>query len=320
MPQLVVGTLLLLLLSASLFIGALVMRRRDLTEIESRVTLVAPAESRTTSIVDKRLGWLKTRLPHFDTQVRRMFTAGSGHHWGMKAGTLQLAVLAIATGVSVWFLAQAVFGLSWWLAAAMTGLSAFIIPRTLLLRQQKKAELLFGEMFPDTVDFIARALRAGLPISSAVRAVSAESQPPIRTVFATVANQMEIGVSLQEALDASSQKVGLADFRFFSTAVVLQDATGGNLTVTLEVLSDIIRRRRALRLKTKAITAEIRVSAYVVGSLPFLMIGALFVIQPGYLTPLFVDPRGHFVLAMAVGGLLLAAISIRQMMRSVTNM
>jgi tight adherence protein B len=134
-----------------------------------------------------------------------------------------------------------------------------------------------------------------------------------------VANQIEIGAPIEEALDAASQQIALADFRFFTVAVALQHATGGNLAATLEILSDIIRRRRGVRLKAKATTAEIRVSAYVLGSLPILIVGALLLIQPGYLTPLFHDPRGHLIIAVAAGLLLLAAVSMRQMMRSVTD-
>jgi tight adherence protein B len=99
----------------------------------------------------------------------------------------------------------------------------------------------------------------------------------------------------------------------------LQHATGGNLAATLEILSDIVRRRRAVRLKAKAATSEIRVTAYVVGALPFLIVGALLLVQPGYLTPLFADPRGQVILSIAVGLLLLCGVTMRQLMRSVSN-
>jgi tight adherence protein B len=101
--------------------------------------------------------------------------------------------------------------------------------------------------------------------------------------------------------------------------VALQYATGGNLTSTLEILSDIIRKRRATRLKAKAATGEIRITAYTLGGIPVLTTGALLVIQPGYLTPLWTDPRGHLIIAMAGAFLLLAFLSMRMMMRSVTN-
>ncbi|MDU6829336.1 MAG: type II secretion system F family protein, partial [Bradyrhizobium sp.] len=95
--------------------------------------------------------------------------------------------------------------------------------------------------------------------------------------------------------------------------------TGGNLTATLESLSDIIRKRRAARLKAKAATGEIRLTAYTLGAIPILTTGALLVVQPRYLTPLWTDPRGHLILVLAGALLLLSFLTMRKMMRSVTN-
>jgi tight adherence protein B len=308
----------LLLLSGGALIGALLMIRRERLEMENRVKLVAAApNTRTTEAVGL---WLKAGSSHFNVRLQRVFAAGVEHTWGMKAGPIGLVIVALMAAIAAWALVRVAIGLSAWLAGPAAACAAFFFPRVLLLRQQKKAERLFSDLFPDAVDAIARMLRAGLPIASAVRSVSDESPPPVSAVFTMIADQIAIGASIEDALDASTRHIGLQDFRFFSVAVALQHATGGNLAATLETLSDIIRKRRAVRLKAGATTAEIRVSAYVLGALPFLIVGALLMIQPGYLTPLFVDPRGHVVLAMAAGGLLLAWISMRQMMRSVTNL
>ena len=134
-----------------------------------------------------------------------------------------------------------------------------------------------------------------------------------------ITDQVKIGIPIEEALDAGSKQIGLADFRFFAVAVLLQYSAGGNIASTLEVLSGIMRKRRAVRMKAKSATAEIRLTSYVLGSLPFVTTGALLLIQPGYLTPLFADPRGHVILAMAAGGLSLSLISMKLMMRSVTK-
>jgi tight adherence protein B len=138
-------------------------------------------------------------------------------------------------------------------------------------------------------------------------------------VFATIADQLKIGVPIEEAFDTSSRQIGLPDFRFFTVAVALQYSTGGNLTATLESLSDILRKRRATRLKAKAATGEIRITAYTLGGIPFLTTGALLILDPTYLTPLWTDPRGHMILGIAGGGLFLSYFSMRMMMRSVTN-
>ncbi len=174
-------------------------------------------------------------------------------------------------------------------------------------------------VFPDCIDMIIRMLRAGLPIGAAVRAVGDEGPPPVSAVFTTLADQMAIGIPFGDALAQAGQRIGLSDFRFFAVAVSLQRATGGNLATTLDILSDLMRKRRATRLKAKATTGEVRMSAYVLGAIPFLVIGGLLVMTPDYLQPLMHDQRGKFIIAGAAFSLFMGFAIIRQMMRSVTH-
>lgn len=311
------AVLALLLLSAGALIGALLLSRRARLEREQRVALVAPPETRS---ADALGAWLKGRSSGLDVHVQRFFAAGADTVWGMELGALSLIITALASGALAWTLMRIVFALPLWLALPVVMAFAYVVPRMLLLHQRSKMARAFSDLFPDALDAVGRMLRAGLPISAAVQAVSAEAPPPVNAVFAMVADQMGIGVPIDEALDASSRYIAMPDFRFFTVAVVLQHMTGGNLAGTLGILSDIVRKRRAVRLKAGATTAEIRVSAYVLGGLPFFILGALLVVQPGYLTPLFIDPRGHVILALAGGLLLLGGITMRQMMRSVTSL
>jgi len=190
------------------------------------------------------------------------------------------------------------------------------LPRILFAREQRKAENKFTDFFPDAVDMGVRMLRAGLPISTAIRTIGNEAPAPVDGVFRKIADQVKIGIPFEEALASTSMQVGLPDFRFFSVAVTLQRATGGNLASTLETLSDIMRKRRAVRLKAQATTAEVRVSAYILGALPFLVTGTLLLIQPGYLTPLVTDPRGKIILGLAAAMLTIGFFVMRFMMRS----
>lgn len=309
----VVAPILLLLLGAAALIGVYMTSRRQQEEIDRRVGLVAYVKPAPTPG-----GWLLGQSEKFDRVVRAIFAAGAARSWGMSAGALKLVAVAAATALAAWLLTRVALNMSFWFAAPLTAAGGYLLPRLLLRREQAQAEGLFQELFPDTVDTVARMLRAGIPISAAVRSIGNEATAPVSTVFGRIADQVEIGARIEEALDAASRQVGLADFRFFTVAVTLQYATGGNLVSTLDILSNIIRRRRAVRLKAHAATAEIRVSAYVLGSLPLLIIGGLLLAQPGYLSPLFTDPRGHLILAIAVGGMLLAFVTMRQMMRRVT--
>jgi tight adherence protein B len=310
--------LVLLLFGALILTVALMMSRKRRLEMERRVNLVAGI--RETRVTAETLGGLlKVRSKKFDLQVRRIFTIGIKRTWAMQINSLTLLLVAALSAGGMWILTYHFFGLSLLLSIAVSLFASFIVPRFLLSRQQKRTERKFIDLFPDAVDTVARMVRAGLPITAAMRTIAVDALPPVNTVFATIADQLKIGVPIEDTLDASSREIGLPDFRFFTVAVALQYATGGNLSATLDILSDIIRKRRAARLKAKAATGEIRITAYTLGGIPVLTIGALLVVQPGYLTPLFTDPRGHFIIGLAGAAMLLAFLSMRMMMRSVTN-
>lgn len=308
--------MIIFVVSGGALIAALMISRRGRLALERRIKLAAMATGTTPARADLLR---QTRTPRFDTRLRRAFV-GNRPIWGMKTSGLSLLAMASVTAAVVFLVTY--FGFHWplWLVTPLALAAAFVLPRVILLRQQKQADQQFTDLFPDAVVAIARMLRAGLPITTAVHSVSRESPPPVNSVFATISDQIDIGTPIEVALDASSRQIGLADFRFFTMAIVMQHLTGGNLAATLEVLADIIRRRRAVRLKARATTAEIRVSAYVLASLPFLIVGTLLIIQPGYLAPLVNDPRGHIILIIAAAGLVLGGLTMRQMMRSVTQL
>ncbi len=251
--------------------------------------------------------------------VQKFFTFGAGYSWGMNASAPLLIAVAFVSAAIVWFVTSRGFGLPLWLDAAASATAAFFGPRTVLVRQQQRAMRKFTNEFPDAVDMVARLLRAGTPITYAIQVVGNEAPPPVNAVFAMIAGQIRIGIPVAEALDMSSKLVALPDFRFFAVAAIMQYSTGGNLVSTLEDLSQIMRKRQAARLKARAVSAEIRFSAYVLGSLPIFVTAALLVMDPAYLAPLFNDPRGHVILSLAGGGLLLSFITMRQMIRSVSR-
>jgi tight adherence protein B len=142
---------------------------------------------------------------------------------------------------------------------------------------------------------------------------------PVNVVFAKLSGQLRIGMPVEDALRQSSKSIRIPDFQFFAAAVVLQRTAGGNLLPTLEALGQLMRSRRAVQLKARAVTAEVRLTAYILSALPFLMIAALLVLSPSYLSPLFTDSRGHVILGLAAGGILTSAFVMRQMMRRIED-
>lgn len=309
----------LVLVGVAFLAASLRARKNARLERERRTSLIAGVKSAPTRKPDAFGGLLKVKSNPFDARVRAIFTVGMKRTWAMKSGSLTLLLSAATSAGAAWNLTFEVFGFPPLYAAGICLGAAFLVPRFLLSRQQKKTERKFAELFPDAVDTISRMVRAGLPISAAVRTVALESPAPVSTVFAAIGDQVRIGVPIEEVMNDSSTAIGLPDFRFFTIAVALQHETGGNLTQALENLSDLMRKRRAGRLKAKAATGEIRMTGYTLAAVPVLTMGALLAIQPGYLLPLLVDPRGHVILASAGGCLTAAFVSMRALMSRLTT-
>jgi tight adherence protein B len=316
MIALQIAVVLIVLASGFLLVGALMLTRTARLSVESHVNLIAPAaRSVSKADSDQKRAVAPTRI---DEAARSLFCVGVPYRWGMRAGALALFGIALVSSGIAWLLAYRMLGNSVGLASLLAAAALVLVPRQYLLRQQRQAEAQFMELFPNAIDMIIRMLRAGLPIVTAVRAVGADSPPPFSAVFAEIASQAEIGVPFEKALEAVSGRMGLQDFRFFSVAVTLQYATGGNLAATLENLSDIIRRRRAVRLKGVAATAEVRISAYVLGGLPIFTIGILLVLNPEYIAPLIYDPRGKYIVGATIGFLTIGIFTMRKLMSRVT--
>jgi tight adherence protein B len=310
----------LVLIGAGLAL-ALVTVRRARRELERHVSMVAVggrfASRRGAAEPDDAAEseW-SIRL---GSRLRAIFAFGLARTWGMRTAPLVLLVAACGGAILGWLALHSGLHMSVWASLAASIGGFVLVPRALLKHEQNGADQKFMELFPDTIDMVIRMLRAGVPVSGAVREVGNEAAPPVNDVFTNLADQMAIGITFEEALATAGVRIGLPDFKFFVVAVSLQRATGGNLASTLDILSDIMRKRRAMRLKARATTGEVRMSAYVLGAIPFLVIGGLLVITPDYLQPLISDSRGHIIIAMAVGSLVIGFGMIRHMMRSVTN-
>jgi tight adherence protein B len=224
--------------------------------------------------------------------------------------------IAAAGGGGTWLVLRELMHLPVWSVGAAAAAMALLMPRLLMMQQQRRADARFTEYFPDAIDMVVRMVRSGLSVGVAVRTVGAEAAEPVAQIFKRAADRSEIGVPLEEALSTVSEEIGLADFRFFAVTIALQRTTGGNLARTLETFGEIIRKRRAVRLKAVAATAEVRISAIVLGAIPFVVVGMLSIVNPGYLEPMASDPRGNVLLGSALLFLLLGGLSMRWLIRS----
>lgn len=318
MPPFAALVLLLFLFVSSIIAIAAYFLGEAPHSMDKRLQLISKAQAAAKdsemlgSLVKAKTNWL-------DERIRSLFSFGSKRSWAMKSSALTIILLAVVGGGGIFILSCRGLGVTVLLSILAALAVAYLVPNFILRWEQNSTERKFIDHFPDALDSFTRTIKAGLPITAAVMRVAADGLPPVNIVFGKIAEKLEIGLPVEEILDGSSKTIGLPDYRFFTIAISLQYSTGGNLTTTLETLSDILRKRRATRLKANAATGEIRITAAVLGSIPFVTAGALLIVQPDYLIPLWQDPRGHIILGIASGMLLFAFIVMRAMMRSATK-
>ena len=171
----------------------------------------------------------------------------------------------------------------------------------LIKRRVKK----FTVRFPDAIELMVRGLRSGLPISETISVVAAEVHGPISDEFTAVSDKMKIGRTMEVALQETADRLGTPEFQFFVITLAIQRETGGNLAETLANLADVLRKRAQMKLKIKAMSSESKASAYIIGSLPFIVFGLVYSINPGYMGDFFTDQR---LIIAGIGGLIWMSI------------
>jgi tight adherence protein B len=169
----------------------------------------------------------------------------------------------------------------------------------------------FTVKFPDAIELLVRGLRSGLPVTETLSVVAQEVPGPVGEEFKAVVDRIKLGRSMEDALQDTADRLNTAEFSFFCITLAIQRETGGNLAETLSNLSDVLRKRAQMKLKIRAMSSESKASAYIVGSLPFIVFGLIYWINPKYIGGFFIDERlmvagiGGFIW-MSIGGFIMA--------------
>ena len=198
------------------------------------------------------------------------------------------------------------------LAALLGGVGIGLgFPRMTLSYKAGQRKKRFVENFAESVDIIVRGIRSGLPLGECLNIIAREAPDPINIEFRHIIEATRLGLPLPEALERGAERVGVPEFKFFSIVLAIQQETGGNLAETLSNLSGVLRARKAMKDKVKAMSAEARTTAMIIGSLPFAMGLLLYITSPKYLMVLFSSSGGHVsmvagVISMITGSAIMA--------------
>jgi tight adherence protein B len=232
------------------------------------------------------------------------------HHYPISWWIVPL--LALVPGrIAVWLAAPLVGTVAW----AALPLVWFMACRTVFGTWDGKHRDLLLQQFPDALGMIVRTVRVGVPVLEGVRMVSREAVEPTRAEFHQLVEEISIGVPVDIALRAMAERTGIAEYRFFATAVALQMQTGGGLSDALEILADVVRKRLALRDRGFALTSEARTSAMMLSAMPFVVALIMTLLSPGYLDDLFTTPTGNMLLGIGLLSLSVGVAVMRLMIR-----
>jgi tight adherence protein B len=184
-------------------------------------------------------------------------------------------------------------------------------PHFVIGKMIKRRVAKFNSNFPDAIELMVRGLRSGLPITETLGIVAGEIAGPVGIEFRIVADKMKIGRTMEVALQETADRLGTPEFQFFVITLAIQRETGGNLAETLSNLADVLRKRAQMKLKIRAMSSESKASAYIVGSLPFIVFGLVWMINPHYMQGFFSDQRLEVagiggMVWMGIGGAIMA--------------
>ncbi|WP_428407689.1 type II secretion system F family protein [Hyphococcus sp.] len=205
------------------------------------------------------------------------------------------------------YIASAVTSLMFGLIGLISGQKLWIIgllilvgglgfPRWTLnfLRQRRQKK--FVDEFSNAIDVIVRGVKSGLPVNECLKIIAREAPRPVSDEFHMLTEGIRVGLSLEQALQRMYERMPLQEVNFFAIVLMIQQKTGGNLAEALGNLAGVLRSRKLMDGKIKALSSEAKASAYIIGSLPFLVMGAVKLASPDYLDPLFTTKTGNFIL------------------------
>jgi tight adherence protein B len=199
------------------------------------------------------------------------------------------------------------------LFVALGGLAVLLGPPIRLVRRRRAYVRRFEQLFPDTLELMSRSLRAGHALLESIGLVAQEAAEPVKSEFARVAQEVRFGVSLPDSLKAMATRVESRELNFFVTSLLIQRETGGNLAGIIDFIAQLTRKRFELELKIRAVSAEGRLSVWVIFALPIAVGGLLGFLNPEYLSPLYEDPVGRVVTGTGVGMALIGLVITRRM-------
>jgi tight adherence protein B len=233
----------------------------------------------------------------------------AGLRWSPRTFWIVSAVLGLAAGFAV--LSS---GVSPWVALGALAVGAFGLPRWLLSFLRKRRQIQFLNEFANSLDVIVRGVRAGLPINDCLQMIAREAREPVSGEFRLLVESQRMGVPIDQGLVRMHERTPIPEVNFFAIVLTIQKSSGGNLAEVLGNLSRVLRDRKKMKAKIRALSQEANTSAAIIGALPFLVLAGVYFTSPDYIALLWTHPLGHVMLGGSAIWMTLGVLVMRHMM------
>jgi len=187
------------------------------------------------------------------------------------------------------------------------------LPRWLVIIRRNSRIKRFLEEFPNALDIIVRAVKSGLPLNDGIRLIANESQEPVRSEFRRIVEAQQVGLSIPEASMRMSETMPCPEASFFGIVIQIQAQAGGNLAEALGNLSRVLRDRKKMKAKVKALSMEAKASAAIIGALPFIVTLLVYLSSPTYIMILFTTTSGHMIIGIGLFWMSIGILVMRKM-------
>jgi tight adherence protein B len=231
---------------------------------------------------------------------------------GLEISPRLFYTLSAVVGAVIGF-ACLLVGVAWYVALVAAFAGSLGLPRWALKYLRGRRQQIFLNDFADAIDIMVRGLKSGLPIHDAMRIISTEMPAPVGPEFLEIVEGQRLGITLDQGIDRLYERMPLAEVNFLAIVMNIQTKSGGNLSEALNNLSKVLRDRKKMKGKIKALSQEAKASAAIVGSLPFVILGALTVLNPAYLNPLWDTTMGNIMVVGSGVWMMMGMLIMRKM-------
>ncbi|MEM9331460.1 MAG: type II secretion system F family protein [Pseudomonadota bacterium] len=231
---------------------------------------------------------------------------------GMSVSVKQFYIFSVLFGI-VFAIVTFVFSANVFMGGAALVIGILGIPKWFVGFKKKRRMNAFLEEFPNAVDVITRGIKAGLPLNDCLGIIATEAKEPVRTEFKKILETQQMGIPMTEAIQKLYKNVPLTEANFFGIVIAIQQSAGGNLSEALSNLSKVLRDRKKMKAKIKAMSSEAKASAGIIGCLPIVVTILIYITTPAYISLLFTEQTGNLILLGSGIWMFMGIMVMRQM-------